>query len=222
LDINEASYVLKNDNDDYFKGFYKLDYISRNINNIHDYYSIIDDSVDNFSIDEKNKISKAIQLADNKIQKIYFDWFDGKKCIDIPWNLICIKGKLYENGLPHTRSNYIIISKKNIDNYSMDKLTKTLIHEKVHIYQKIYKEDCEKYLKEHNFKRYKYREENDNIRANPDIDKWIYKDGSDNIYSAKYTNNNPESIESIEYKPYNSQSYEHPYEKMAIYIENYI
>jgi hypothetical protein len=221
ININDSLNILKNDNDNYFKSFYKLDYISRNINNINDYYLMINESVDSFSESEKDKIIKSIQIVDNKLKKIKFEWFDGNKCSNIPWNIICIKGKLYENGLPHTRNNYIIISKEDINNYSMEKLIKTLIHEKVHIYQKIYKDDTIIYLKKFNFIKYKYREENDNIRANPDIDKWIYKDKDGNIYSAKYINNNPKSIESIEYKPYNSQSYEHPYEKMAIYIENY-
>jgi hypothetical protein len=222
LNIKDSLFILKNDDDNYFKSFYKLDYISRKISCIEDYYLSIDKSVDQFTNNEKNKIIKCTQYADNKLRKIYFDWFNGNKCSKIKWNMICIKGKLYENGLPHTRSNFIIISKDDVNNFSINKLTKTLIHEKVHIYQKIYKEDTEKYLNEYKFKKYKYREENSNIRANPDIDKWIYKDEFNNIYCAKYINNKPESIESIEYEPYNSQSYEHPFEKMAIYIENYI
>ena len=222
LDYNESVYILKYNNDNYFKSFYKLDYVSRNINNIEEYFNMIDKSIENFTYEEKDKIYKCIEIANNRIKNISLEWFDGKKCLNIPWNIICVKGKLYENGLPHTRGNYIIISKKDINDFSIEKLTKTLIHEKVHIYQKIYKEDAEKYLIKHNFTKYKYRTNNDKIRSNPDIDNWIYKDENGNIYSAKYVNDNPTSIENIEYKPYNSQSYEHPFEKMAIYIENYI
>ena len=65
----------------------------------------------------------------------------------------------------------------------------------------------------------KKRNINDNIRANPDLDNWIYKDDNENIYSAIYKDN-PSTIEDIEYFPVNNQSYEHPYEKMAIEIEN--
>ena len=222
LNNNESLYILKYNNDNYFNSFYKLDYVSRNIKNINEYFSMIHNSVDEFTYDEKEKIIKCIQLADNKIKNISLEWFNGNKCLNIPWNIICIKGKLYENGLPHTRGNYIIISKKDVNEFSIEKLTKTFIHEKVHIYQKIYKDDVDKYLIHHNFSKYKYRTNNDNIRANPDIDKWIYKDKNGNIYCAKYINDNPKSIENIEYKPYNSQSYEHPFEKMAIFIENYI
>jgi hypothetical protein len=111
-------------------------------------------------------------------------------------------------------------SKKDINEYSESKLTDTLIHEKVHIYQKIYKDDVEKYLNEYNFKILKKRDESDNIRSNPDLNNFIYKDNNNNIYKATYENN-PKSIEDIVYSPINNQSYEHPFEKMAIFIENY-
>ena len=221
LNNNESLDILKNDHDNYFKSFYKLDYKSRHINDINEYKLLINKSIDQFSDEEKDKITKCAHSADKILEKISLDWFNGVKCSKIDWNIICIKGKLYENGLPHTRGKYIIISKEDVDKYSLDKLTKTLIHEKVHIYQKIYKKDVEKYLKENNFIIYKNREESDNIRANPDTNNFIYKDKNGVIYSAKYINNNPKSIESISYKPYNSQSYEHPFEKMAIYIEYY-
>jgi len=221
LNRAESLDVLKNDYDNYFKSFYKLDYKSRHINNINEYKLLIDKSVEQFSDLEKDKIIKCAKSADNILEKISLNWFNGLKCSKINWNIICIKDKLYENGLPHTRGKYIIISKNDVNKYSFDKLTKTLIHEKVHIYQKMYKEDSQKYLEENNFTIYKYREETDNVRANPDTNNWIYKDKNGIIYSAKYINNNPESIESISYKPYNSQTYEHPFEKMAIYIEDY-
>ena len=96
---------------------------------------------------------------------------------------------------------------------------KTLMHEKVHIYQKIYKDHVEKYIKMNNFIKIKERSSSDNIRANPDLDNWIYKDSNNNIYQAIY-NNKPSSVEDITYLPFNSQSYEHPFEKMAIFIEN--
>ena len=217
ININDSLVILKNN--DYFDKFYKLDYISRNINNISDYYLMIDKSVSQFTVHEKDKINKCIYAANNILKNISFEWFDGNKCLNIPWKIICVDGKLYENGLPHTRNEYIIISRQDVNSYTEDKLMKTLIHEKVHVYQKLYKEDSEKYIIKHNFIKYKYRDENDKIRANPDINNWIYKDKNNNIYCAKYITNNPTSIENIKYEPYNSQSFEHPFEKMAIEIE---
>ena len=159
-------------------------------------------------------------LCWSSIKNINLKWFNGYKASLIPWNLGCINGKLYENGLPHTRNDIILISNKDINKYNVNKLVKTLIHEKVHIYQKIYPNDCNIYIQTHNFTKLKIRNNNDNIRANPDLDNWIYKDKNEKIYKAEYNNKFPKSIEDITYYPLNSQSYEHPYEKMAIDIEH--
>ena len=83
----------------------------------------------------------------------------------------------------------------------------------------MYPNDINIYLNINNLKKYKKKTENDNIRANPDLDSWIYIDNNNNVYKAVY-NKNPQSVEDIEYFPYNSQSSEHPFEKMAIEIEN--
>lgn len=219
LDKKELYDILVKDEDRYYNSFFKNDYKTRNINKIEDYYNIINNSVDDFNEKEMNKIKECIDVADNFFKKINKEWFDGNKVNKIKWKIGKVKDKLYENGLPHTRNDIIIISKEDINNYNNQKLIKTLIHEKVHIYQKIYPEDCNIFINKHNFSRYKLREEKDNIRANPDMDKWIYKDMNGNIYKASY-NNNPSNIEDIKYEPFNSQSYEHPFEKMAIDIEN--
>jgi hypothetical protein len=220
LNSNELYDILKYDEDNYYKTFYELDLKTRNINNIKEYINLIKISVCNLNEKEKNKLILCIKNADARLEKIYFDWFDGKKAKELSWNIGCVKGKYYENGLPHTRGNIIILSKENINEYSEKKLTNTLIHEKVHIYQKKYSEDVQKYLDEHNFKIVKKKDSNDNIRANPDLNNFIYQDNNNNIYKAIYKDN-PKSIEDIIYSPINTQSYEHPFENMAIFIENY-
>jgi hypothetical protein len=219
LNKNELLFFLLNNDDKYYDTFFENDFYARKINNIGEYKKFMKLSVTDFNNIQKNKIKKCIYNADLFFSNLKFNWFDGKKNNKLKWIIGCIKGKLYESGLPHTRDNYIIISDEKINNYNEEKLTKTLIHEKIHIYQKNYINDIEIYLNENNFKKIKKREKYDNIRANPDLDNWIYKDNKQNIYKAIY-NNNPLSIEDIKYIPINNQSYEHPYEKMAIYIEN--
>lgn len=217
LDSDLLFNILKRDEDNYYKSFYEIDYKVRNIKNIEEYINHIKKSAISFNDYEKNKIKKCINNADIFFENLNYEWIDGKKMNKIPWKIGLIEGKLYENGLPHTRSDIIIISKDSINSYSYKKLTNTLIHEKVHVYQKIYKDDVLKYL--NNFIKIKRRDINDNIRSNPDLDGWVYKDLDNNIYKAVY-NKNPSSIEDITYYPINKQSYEHPYEKMAIFIEN--
>lgn len=212
--------ILKNDEDNYYKTFYHLDFKTRNINNIEEYINYIKNSVYDPNEKEKDKIKKCITNVNSRLEKIHFNWFNGNKAKELPWKIGCIQGKLYENGLPHTRGNIIILSKKDINEYTESKLTNTLIHEKVHIYQKIYSNDVEKYLKEYNFSIVKERDKYDNIRSNPDLNNIIYKDNNNNIYKATYENN-PKSIEDVVYSPINNQYYEHPFEHMAIFIENY-
>lgn len=220
LDSNSLYKILSNENDDYYKSFFSLDFKTRNIKNITEYLDFIKLSVDNFDDADKKKIEKCINTTNTYFEKINLEWFNGENANKIPWKIGCVKGKLYENGLPHTRYDTIIISKENLKDYTEKKLTDTLIHEKVHLYQRIYKNDTLLYLKQNNFVKFKKRSDNDNIRSNPDLDGWIYKDFENNIYQAKY-NENPKSIEDIKYMPTNSQSCEHPYEKMAIFIERY-
>jgi hypothetical protein len=89
------------------------------------------------------------------------------------------------------------------------------------LYQKIYHDDIQKYIRNNNFVKHKKRSSYDNIRANPDLDTWIYKDKNDNLYKAVY-NNKAQTVEDITYFPIDNQSHEHPYEKMAIEMEKYL
>ena len=171
-----------------------------------------------------NKISKFISMIKLNISNIqlnnnFYHGINLKKFLDLKWNIGFVCNNKYENGLPHTRNNIIILNRQKLDMDSDKKIMKTLIHEQIHVYQKQYPNEVLKYLQNNNFTKIKEREENDNIRANPDLDNFIYQDENYNTYKAVY-NNNPNSIEDITYYPYNEQYYEHPNERMAIEFEN--
>jgi hypothetical protein len=221
IDSNELTELLTNDNDNYYKTFYKNDLVSRKIQNIEEYINLIKLSTSNFTDSEKVKIEKCISKIYPIFKDLKLDWFDGSKANKIQWKIGCVKNKYYEHGLPHTRGDIIIISSEDVNKFSDEKLIKTFIHEKVHVYQKLYPTDTDIYIEHNKFIKYKLRDGKDNIRANPDLNNWIYKDNKDNIYCALY-NENPSSVEDIQYLPINNQSYEHPYEKMAIEIEDSI
>ena len=120
--------ILINDSDNYYKSFYDKDLYSRKIKSIDEYKKYILYSVYNFTDEQKNKIIKCINKVNIFFEKKIFDFVCSKKINKIKWKLGCIKGKLYENGLPHTRNDIIIISSDNVDSYSEKKLIKTLIH----------------------------------------------------------------------------------------------
>jgi len=222
LNKNELSSMLIKDEDNYYKTFFTYDLYARNIKTIDEYKLKIQDSVTNLNEKQKNKLIECCNIVDKKLKNINFDGFDGLKASNIMWQIGAIKGKSYENGLPHTRKYIIVLPIEKIDLKTTKQLCTLLCHEKVHVYQKKYKEDIDKYLKKNNITILKIREEKDMIRANPDLDNYIYTNNNNIIYSAKYKSAKPSSIVDIEYNNDGTQSSEHPFEKMAIDIETLI
>jgi hypothetical protein len=216
LSSNELYYILRMDIDNYYNTFTKKDLEVRNIENTDEYISKIKESVSEFTLSEKNILKKCINIISKNLSKINLEYFDGSKANKIIWKIGCVKGNEYEDGLPHTRNDIIILNHNSL-NTNINNIILLLIHEKVHIYQKMYEKDIEKYLKKFNFKRIKSRPEN--VRANPDIDNYLYKDDS-KVYKAMY-NKNASSVSDVRYSSYNDgQKSEHPFEKMAIEIED--
>ncbi len=218
LSKEELMNILLEDKDNYYKTFNKTDLIVREVNTIEEYKDKIKKSCLDISEPDKNKLSKCIEKANNKLRNYKIVGFDGNKCADIPW-IIGLVNNDYENGFPHTRNNIIVLSDYVLN---MDyNLVKTLIHEKIHIYQKTYPEDIKTYLDSNNFTKYMNR--NDigyNIRANPDLDNNVYKMGDSPMMSVY--NKNASSITDITTYPTDETKYEHPFEYMAYTLSNII
>jgi len=210
LSKNELFLVLKN-NTDYYNTFNKNDFKVRNINSIPEYIDKIQKSIGEFNSFHTNKLDYISHIADQKIKKINITGFNGQKCSQIKWKFGLIKNKDYENGLPHTIKDIIILPRYVMDHFNNNELTRLLIHEKVHVYQRMFPNDIKEYLKSNNFTIYKKKDINDNIRANPDLDQYIYK-RNNLIYKSKY-NDNPLSLLDVDPK---DQNFEHPFEEMAI------
>ena len=211
--------------DNYYDTFTKKDLMVRNVNNVDQYIKKIYNSVSEFTSNEKLIIQTCINKISNNLNKIKFDYFDGEKANEIIWKIGCIKGDQYEDGLPHTRNDIIILNKNNITEISINDIISLLIHEKVHVYQKMYPEDINNYLKKNNFKRigerYEINNSNnlENIRANPDLDEWVYEDNN-KIYKAIYEPN-AKTVSDVKYSSNDGQKSEHPFERMAIELEDF-
>jgi hypothetical protein len=216
LNKAELYEILINNSDNYYNTFNDYDFKVRNIKTIQDYYINIQNSVSEINNYNKNNIDIIINNVNNKLKSINIIGFDGIKASQIPWIIGIINGINYEYGLPHTRNNIIIIPIKLVNNKVLERI---LFHEKIHIYQKLYPNDINNYLINNNFKKYCSRNNFNNIRANPDIDDWVYINITDNIMIAKYIDN-PQTINDVIYYPFNSYNYEHPYEFMAYQLEN--
>jgi hypothetical protein len=214
LNKNELSVFLINDKDNYYKSFNKKDFIVRKISNIDEYKEKIRNNTWDFSLSQKEKVIYCVEKLNNMLINVKEPWFDGKKAIQTPWKFGSIIGTDYENGLPHTRNDVIILSQSILENYSQYELIKLILHEKIHIYQKMYPNDIENYIQYNQYYKFKKRSEIVDSRANPDLNEWIYNDPNNKTFVAIY-NSNPTNISDVTFYPNNNNNEEHPFEKMA-------
>ena len=88
---------------------------------------------------------------------------------DIPWTFAKVDAS-YEQALPHTRANIIFLYDKNTKGESFEDLVNTLVHEKVHVYQRFNGPRVLAFLRALG-----YRRVGPSVtRANPDTDGWAY------------------------------------------------
>ena len=208
---------LISNNDKFYDTFYDYDWRARKVPSFEKYQEFIRQSVSAFTEDEMTKLRICTKQCDDFLMTVNIPGFDNIKASNIPWKIGKVQGRLYEYGLPHTRHHDLIVL-SDVENLKDDvrTLTRTLIHEKIHIYQKQNEADVEKYLEINHFEKYKQREYNDLIRANPDLDGWIYKNKlSGKLYKCEYNSNNPENIIDVKNT---DQLEEHPFENMAVNI----
>ena len=188
MTYKDTANFLAKDNDGYVRNLTELDLHARNVKTHIDYLNNIDDTTISFTEDEKKLLVKCANNADKYLRAEKFagikygKHLDGKEIAGIKWvfantfaNYSKDVLKEYEQGLPHTRENIILLS-KNVLKYNELDLTSTLIHEKIHIYQrynpelfdKIITEMGLKELDKKSFRHAKY------IRSNPDTNNKLY------------------------------------------------
>lgn len=214
LNKNELYEILKNNKDNYYDTFKKDDFKVRNIKTIDEYIELIKSSPYTIDIYEKIILINTISIIRQKIKTFKIIGFDGEKASNIKIVIGVINDNNYEGGYPHTRGDVIIIHR----NILYNGLHNILLHELVHLYQKIYPEDIELYLLDNEF-----IETNEIFdgRANPDITQKLYKNKNNETLKCVYKTN-PIHLMDVIYKPINESKYEHPLEYMAYNIESKI
>ena len=229
-------------NDDFYNTFFPVDLEARHVSSVGEYKEKIKNAVTDFSFLEKMILVMCAYYADRRIKRIREPYFDGEKAVyHVEWRIGCVRGRDYEHGLPHTVGKTIIFTKEMLKEYSWKELIDTLIHEKVHLYQKRYPDDIANYLA--HFTATRQRSKADHIRANPDINQTVYtrvygggkeekegkegkegkekegkerKEGREKEYKMQYAQH-PSNITDTIQQDYRR---EHPFEEMAISIEN--
>ena len=204
---NEAyNKIIKNR---YIDSFNKIDMKVRNCKSIEDCKTLYKKNVILFTEQEKSKLSKFVNESNEKI-KLF------KNLYNIPWKFARVTNKI-DNGLPHTHGDTIYLSDKFFNNPSIN----TLIHEKIHIYQKKYPEKTDKLYKLYNYEKLE-RFNNGKRRANPDLNHFDYKHNDKVVYS-EY-NNNASDLSDIKLINSNGDSNvnEHPDEYFAYLLTDKI
>ena len=225
LTAQETAKFLMSDPDDYTHNLNGWDLIARHVSVEVDYRRRAAAASLDFTEDQKVRFMKAAEKADKFFASYRSDCaqtndyvgISGKDIVSIPWVFALTKGTAYEDGMPHTRSNTIFISTE-IDE-TPKYLTKILIHEKLHLYQRLYANKTVAYLTGKGYIKWKLRQGVPRIRSNPDVNPWIYiEPNSEKPMMALYTSDKPKNI-SDTINAFNDVKYEHPYELMAYTIE---
>jgi hypothetical protein len=188
MTYKETANFFAKDKDNYVRNLSALDLHARGVKTHVEYLNHIEDTAISFTDDEKELLERCAKDADKYLRNERFKEVDygnhlnGNDIADIKWifantytnyHLDTIKEN--EQGLPHTRENVILLSKNVLKNDALN-LTNTLLHEKIHIYQRynpkifdtIIKEMGLKELDRKHFKQAKY------IRSNPDTNNKLY------------------------------------------------
>lgn len=206
MTAQQTATFLSRDQDTYVSTMTPWDLYARKASDVGEYIDTIAASATDFTPEQQKRFLKAAATADAFFMK------NGHAVIaSMPWILAMTKGTTYEDGLSHTRTNIVLVS-DGIDETPAS-LAQTMVHEKVHLYQRANPEKMAHLLERMGYKRWKLRVGELRIRANPDLDPWIYTDpqDGDKPMACYYSSDKPTSIRDVTSTP----AKEHPYERMA-------
>jgi hypothetical protein len=180
LTADQSYRLLIRDADGYFKSLLQRHLVARKSKNTDEYFARI--KTLNFTDVQKTRFGKCMVEADAFFQKDFYTNQYGLKIEKIPWKFALTSGNTYEFGYPHTRTDTIFISDEIFRKNDID-ITRTIIHEKIHLDQKLNPEKYDRIIVDMGLNR---KGDLDPKRtANPDIDKYDYA-GSINVYRHPY------------------------------------
>ena len=133
----ETKNFIKHDRDKFINGLDELNLKARGVKMPETYIKITSKSATNFTEEEKKQLTKAINIACDKLdntsaKELKRNGIDKRKMWEMlqTWTLAKTKDKVLEMGMPHTREDIIFLSgyylAVNMDN--INKLVRTMIH----------------------------------------------------------------------------------------------
>lgn len=130
------------------------------------------------------------------------------------WVIGIVQGTAYEGGLPHTRGHVIVLPIRLL-RAPVQQLMSILVHEQVHVQQKMDPVGTWRYLRHIGFTRRPGRIAGS--RANPDLDAYVYTMPDGHVMGSRYVEG-ATSIGDVEFFPINRDEFESPLEWMAYRI----
>lgn len=167
------------------------------------------------------RYNKAIRMPNPQEQMVLVDAAthvdslistEFKKLAEIPWRIRLFDGDRVENGYPHTHGSYVIMPSSMVVADSRQ-LVSTLLHEKVHLFQRLYPAETNHLITRYmGFSIASLANKHANLRTNPDLNQLIYKYPDERLLLPTYTDN-AISLSDIQDKN------DHPFEIMAYSIQ---
>lgn len=203
------------DNSNFFSRMSSIDLKARGTSSIEQYKDTYKKSMIAFS-------KKEAELLDSLVKKASMILSRYEKISTIPWKIVKSSG--IEAEMPHTIGDIIVLPSRFFDE-SKEKQVETLIHEKIHVYQRLHPIETSKLLAGIGFKHWKQGKYVPLLRNNPDNDSSVYS--LFGVAQAQlYTSEMPRSITDSELKTLEGQGAwnlpvqqkEHPYEVMACWL----
>lgn len=211
-----VKYFLE-DRDRYVVDLSDLDLIALKSTSKQDYINKIVSDARDFTSSEKKLLIKACADADKflynytKIPQI-----NAKKIANMEWVLSKTNGEWYEAGYPHTRENIIFITDDVIRHPD---LTRIMIHEKIHVFERLYPEEIEEWMRVKGYTVHSKLKDYPLARSNPDVNGIVYKSKEGCLTLAQFKNKNPSGIDDANYPCGRDWKHEHPYETLAYTID---
>lgn len=206
------------DTSQYFMRLKEVDLKARLATSQEEYIKTYKSHLMSFSSNETKQLNKIVrELNDNFL-------YQYKNLYKIPWNLV--KFKDIEENYPHTLGDIIFLPEKFFT-YEYGRQMETILHEKIHVYQRMYPIETSKLIRELGFEVFNTQANIPLIRSNPDTDAFVYK-LNNTVQAALFPNDKPSSIKEAQVQVLQGENpwnfgptilqTEHPFEVMACMI----
>jgi hypothetical protein len=167
-DTTDSKNFIIEDKDKYINSFTDNDLKQRGALTHKDYMIEYSRAVRRVPVIQKIKMINYINEAAWFLNRLNSPYIKNK---NIRWKIVVFDGNV-ELGKPHTRGDMIFMP-KSCFSYSRRNIVGVLIHEYIHIYQKMYNAEFVNSLIDNNYVKLGLR--NTDSRKNPDLDEFEYK-----------------------------------------------